>query len=627
MGVFEIISLLGGLAMFLYGMRLMSGSLKESSSGTLKKVMEKFTRNPFTGFLLGVAVTALIQSSTATIVITSGLVAAGIIKAKNSVGIIIGANVGTTVTGQIIRLIDLNGSSSGWLRIFQPSTLAPVALIAGIIMIMFLNFRNSKTIGSIAMGFGILFSGLMNMTAAVNSLNESGIFEHIFTSLGSNPVLGYLAGAGVAFTLQSSSATVGILQALSTSGQLTFKAIYSVLVGVYLGDCVTTAIVCSIGAKADARRVGIIHIIYNLCKTVLVFSGVAIAFAAGWLSGFWDKPIFSGGIADTNTIFNLGCAVLLFPLQGVFLKLSEKIVKDKPGDRSKYQERLDALNPVFFSTPALAFRSCYDVLLAMFDAARDNIVKAIGLLHKFDPKVMESIRKEEDEVDVMADRSSSYLVQFSSHLKTDLHIKIMDQYYKVVTEFERLSDHALNIAETAEDLDRTGLEFSDAGIKEIKVLTDLIERILDVTRQSFSKRDVDAARAIEPLEEVVDDLVGALRDNHLTRMREGRCNVMVDSDFSNLMSDLERISDVCSNIGVATVARVDYELASQAHTYISALHQGKDEEFNAAYNAAHDEYFARLADIESAAEPSQGTAAGTADDIIEGPSDSAGDSV
>ncbi len=630
MGIFDILTLLGGLAMFLYGMRLMSSSLKESSSGTLKKVMEKFTRNPFTAFLLGVLVTALIQSSTATIVITSGLVAAGIIKAKNSVGIIIGANVGTTVTGQIIRLIDLNGSSSGWLQMFKPSTLAPVALIAGIIMIMFLKFRNSNTIGSIAMGFGILFTGLMNMTSAVNSLNESGIFAHIFTSLGSNPVIGYLAGAGVAFTLQSSSATVGILQALSTSGQLTFKAIYSVLVGVYLGDCVTTAIVCSIGAKAEARRVGIIHIIYNLCKTVLVFGGVAIAFAAGWLSGFWDKPIFSGGIADTNTIFNLGCAVLLFPLQGVFLKLSEKIVKDKPGDKSKYQEKLDALNPVFFSTPALAFRSCYDVLLAMYDSAHENIVKAIGLLQKFDTKVMESVRREEDEVDVMADRSSNYLVMLSPYLKSDAHIKIMDQYYKVVTEFERLSDHALNIAETAENLDRTRLSFSEDGIKEIKVLTDLIEKILDVTRQSFAKRDVDAARAIEPLEEVVDDLVGALRDNHLTRMREGRCNVLVDSDFSNLMSDLERISDVCSNIGVATVARVDYELASQAHSYISTLHQGKDEEFNAAYNAAHNEYFERLALVEAPAGTSEGSSglsdAGASDSASAGLADSAGDS-
>ncbi|MBO4326164.1 MAG: Na/Pi cotransporter family protein [Clostridia bacterium] len=594
MSVFDILTLLGGLAMFLYGMRLMSGSLKESSSGTLKKVMEKFTKNPFAAFLLGVLVTALIQSSTATIVITSGLVAAGIIKARNSIGIIMGANVGTTVTGQIIRLIDLNGSSTSWLQIFKPSTLAPVALVAGIILIMFLKFRNSKTIGSIAMGFGILFTGLLNMTAAVNSLNETGVFEKVFTGLGSNPVLGYAAGAGVAFTLQSSSATVGILQALSTSGQLTFKAIYSVLVGVYLGDCVTTAIVCSIGAKVEARRVGIMNILFNLCKTFLVFLGVFIAHSAGWLDAIWNAPIYSGGIANTNTVFNLGCAILLFPMQGVFVLLAEKIVKDKPHEISKYQGKLDALNPVFYTTPALAFRSCYDILLAMFDAAKDNIQKAFGLLDKFDGKVMDSIRAEEDEVDIMADRVSNYLVMFSSHLKSDEHIKILDQYYKVVSEFERLSDHSLNIAETAENLYRTGIGFSEEGKKELKVLTALITDILDCTRQTFAKRDVEAARSIEPLEEVVDDLVGALRDNHLARMREGRCNVLVDSDFANLMSDLERISDVCSNVGVATVARVDYDRASQAHAYISTLHQGGDEEFNKAYTAAHEKYFGML---------------------------------
>ncbi len=600
MSVFDVLTLLGGLAMFLYGMRLMSGSLKEGSSGTLKKVMEKFTKNPFAAFLLGVLVTALIQSSTATIVITSGLVAAGIIKARNSVGIIMGANVGTTVTGQIIRLIDLNGSSASWLQIFKPSTLAPVALIAGIILIMFIKFRNSKTVGSIAMGFGILFTGLLNMTAAVNSLNETGIFEKVFTSFGSNPFLGYIAGAGVAFTLQSSSATVGILQALSMSGQLTFKAIYAVLVGVYLGDCVTTAIVCSIGAKADAKRVGMINIIFNLFKTVLVFAGVTIAHAAGWLDALWNAPMYSGGIANTNTVFNLGCAVLLFPLQLVFVKMAEKIIKDKPEDRSKYQDKLDALNPVFYSTPALAFRSCYDVLNAMFAAARDNILKAIALLDKFDHKVMEEIRIEEDEVDVMADRVSNYLVMFSPHLKSEEHIKILDQYYKVVTEFERLSDHSLNIAETAENLHNTGIGFSEEGKREVKVLTALIERILECTGQTFAKRDVDAARSIEPLEEVVDDLVGALRDNHLRRMREGTCNVLIDSDFANLMSDLERISDVCSNVGVATVARVDYAQASQAHAYISVLHQGGDDAFNSAYTAAHEKYFSML---EDAADP------------------------
>ena len=251
MNIFNILSLLGGLAMFLYGMRLMGDGLKESSSGTLKIVMEKVTNNPVKAFLLGVAVTALIQSSTATIVITSGLVAAGIITLRQSLGIVIGANVGTTVTGQIIRLLDLDSTSVGWLQIFKPSTLAPVALIIGIVLIMGFSFKNAKFAGNIAIGFGILFSGLLNMTASVDSLSGTGLFESLFSRLGSSPLLGYVIGAGVAFVLQSSSATIGILQAFSASGQLHFYAIYAVIVGIYLGDCVTTAIVCSIGARAE----------------------------------------------------------------------------------------------------------------------------------------------------------------------------------------------------------------------------------------------------------------------------------------------------------------------------------------------------------------------------------------
>ena len=290
MDIFNIISLLGGLAMFLYGMRLMGDALKENSSGTLRGAMSKVTNNPFKAFILGLLVTALIQSSTATIVITAGLVSAGILTLHQSLGIIIGANVGTTVTGQIIRLLDLNQSGSvGILRFFQPATLAPVALIIGIVLIMGGFIKNAKSVGSIAMGFGILFTGLLNMTGAVNSLAQSGMVEKLFAGLGENPLMGYLTGAGVAFTLQSSSATVGILQAFSATGMLSFKAIYAVIAGIYLGDCVTTAIVCSIGAKAEAKRVGIVNIFFNLSKTVLVLTAVAVVHRMGLLDGLWEK--------------------------------------------------------------------------------------------------------------------------------------------------------------------------------------------------------------------------------------------------------------------------------------------------------------------------------------------------
>lgn len=583
--------------MFLYGMRLMSGGIKESSSGTLKKIIENITGNPIKAFLLGVLLTAIIQSSTATIVITSGLVAAGVMKVKKTMPIIIGANIGTTVTGQIIRLLDLDSSKSAWLQIFKPSTLAPVALIVGIILIIFLKFKNADRLGSILVGFGILFSGLLNMTGAVSVLNESGVFEKLFTSLGNNPFLGYLAGAGVAFTLQSSSATIGILQALSTSGQLTFGTVCPIIIGVYLGDCTTTAIVCSIGAKADAKRVGVANLLFNFGKTVLVIIGLLIAKATGLISGLWNTVANSGTIANTNSIFNIVCALILLPFSGFIAGLAIKIVKDSPKERTEVDEKLDLMSPVFFPTPALAFNSCYDVLLTMFKSARTNIEDAVGLLFNYDQKVADRIVKVEDKVDLMADRVSKYLVQLSGHISSDYHVRILDQYYKVVTEFERLSDHAMNIMEVAENLNENNTAFSADAQEEIKILFEVLEQILDYTQEAFTHRDEASAKHIEPLEEVVDDLVNALKENHLLRLRKGLCNVYMDTGFSNLMSDLERISDVCSNVGIATVIRVEGDSNIEMHNYIADLHKGKDETFNAEYSKAHETYFEKLDSI------------------------------
>ena len=594
MSIFNVFTLLGGLAMFLYGMRLMGDGLKESSSGTLKVAMEHVTNNPFKAFLLGVAVTAIIQSSTATIVITSGLVGAGIITLRQSLGIVIGANVGTTVTGQIIRLLDVDDSATSWLQFFKPSTLAPLALIIGMLLIMGFKFKNSSRIGTIAIGFGILFSGLMNMTGSVTSLTDSGLFERMFSGLGNNPVIGYLTGAGIAFLLQSSSATIGILQAFSMTGLLSWNAIYAVIVGIYLGDCVTTAIVCSIGAKAEARRVGMVNILFNLSKTVLVLLGVTIAHKLGFLDSLWTRTVNSGLVANTNTIFNLTCALLLFPMLPVYEKLSRRIIKDEAPKAGKYGEIIEALSPTFFQTPALALRSCYNALLTMYEVSRSNIEKAMNLLHVYDENVVDEIMEEEDNIDILNDEVSNYLVALSPHIKEEYQVHILNEYYKVVTEFERLGDHATNIAEMAQDLDRKGLKFSDDAIREIDVLEDLIYRILDLTRLAFEKRDVDAAMQIEPLEEVTDDMVNALHDLHLERLRKGQCSVDVGSSFLNLLSDLERISDVCSNVGVATLTRVNTDLESKAHEFISSLHSGHDETFNERYNAAHKEFFDRL---------------------------------
>lgn len=596
MNIFNIITLFGGLAMFLYGMRIMGNGLQESSSGTLKSVMEKATRNVYMSFILGLAVTALIQSSTATIVITSGLVAAGIITLRQSLGIIVGANVGTTVTGQIIRLLDLNDSAVSWLQIFKPSTLAPVALIIGIIVIMGSKSKKKEQVGTIAMGFGILFTGLLTMSGSVSILNESGALEPLFLRLDESPLIGYLVGASIAFILQSSSATIGILQTFAMTGGLTFRSVYAVIVGIYLGDCVTTAIVCSIGAKADAKRVGIVNILFNLSETVIVLTVVAILHKFGVFNGIWEEAITSGGIANTNTCFNLGCSILLLPVISFYESASKKIVKDGPVPVSPYADKLEALNPNFFHTPAIAFSRCYDALLSMFGAARNNIDKAYSLLTGYDEKVFDEIASEEENIDIFADRISNYLVQFSPFVQSENYTQILNQYYKLISEFERLGDHAVNISEAAQKISENNLTFSSAAVKELRIMKNLLNQILDYTFQAVSKRDINAAKHIEPLEEVVDEIVNRMQENHLDRLAKGECNFVIDNHYVSLLNDIERVSDICSNIGISTIIRADPSVEGVAHDYLSHLHQGDDEDYNRLYKDAYAMYLGLLDD-------------------------------
>ncbi len=594
MDIFNAITLFGGLAMFLYGMRMMGDGLKASSSGTLKKAMERITGTPVKAFLLGLAVTAVVQSSTATIVLTSGRVGAGIISLRQSLGIIIGANVGTTVTGQIIRLLDLNSSGTWFLQFLKPSTLAPLALIIGIIIIMGMKSGDSGKIGHIIIGFGILFSGLLNMADAETVLSDSGIVEQVFSRLGDNPLMAYLSGAGVAFVLQSSSATIGILQAFSTSGQLTFGEIYAVLVGIYLGDCVTTAIVCNIGAKPEAKRVGMVNILFNLSKSFLILAAVAMVHRAGLLDGIWNHAIDSGGIANANTIFNLACAALLLPFVGVYEKISHRLIKDEPVASGKYDEMLDALNPVFIGTPAMAFGRCYDILLVMLQLSKANISRAFGMFTQYDPEIMDRMEEDENHIDNIADRVSNYLIQISATITSHYHVEIMNYYFSAITEFERLGDHALNIAQIATDLHEKNSAFSMEAQAELTVLWNLLDTILNHTSEAFQKQNLAEARQIEPLEQVVDDMVNVLKEHHLERLHKGECGGFNGSEFLNLLSEAARISDVCSNVGVATVARAMPEIKHQVHDYISKLHSGRDEEFNQVYQAAHDNYLRRL---------------------------------
>ena len=599
MTVFNFISLFGGLALFLYGMRLMSRGLEQGSSGALKSAMEKLTTSPVGAFFLGLIATAAIQSSPATIVLTSGLVAAGIISLHQSLGIIIGANVGTTVTGQIIRLLDLNATSASWLNLFKPDTLAPIAAIVGILLIMAFRFRSAQRTGTIVMGFAILFTGLVNMTGAVKPLSESAAFGRLFLTLADKPVLGYLAGMAVAFSIQSSSAAVGILQALSTTGALSFSSVYSVIIGIYLGDCVTTAIVCSVGARAAAKRTGIVHILFNLSGTVLVLVVVAILHRLGVFGSFWAAPITSGGIANTHTVFKLAGAAVLLPVCTVFEKLSRKIIPDDKVSPRRDELDLQALDDNLFEAPELALAAVKKIVAEMASLAAENVRRGFSTLMEFDQEAIDRVGEDEDLIDSLADHAGDYMVRLSPHLGAGRASDRLSYYIKCVDEFERIGDHAVNLTESASELHSRELRFSPGAQEELRLLRELIQEILDKAGKAFLDGDRAEAFRIEPMEEVVDELVAMMRNRHLMRLRTGECSVSDGFIFQDILVNAERISDQCSNIGVHTLSLVDAAVAAMEHDYILHLHQGENEAYNAEYAAVRKRYLARLTGAEN----------------------------
>ena len=600
MTIFNVISLFGGLALFLYGMRLMGNGLKESSSGALKTAMEKVTNNSVVGFFLGMVVTAIIQSSTATIVLTSGLVGAGVITLHQSIGVILGANVGTTITGQIIRLLDLDsGGGASWVDILKPSTLAPLAAIIGILCIMALKTKHAGVIGQIAMGFGILFTGLLNMTAAVSPLSSSESFAQMFVGLADTPVLGFLAGTGVAFLIQSSSATIGILQALSTTGALTFSSVYAIIIGVNIGDCVTTAIVCSIGSRADAKRTGVVHILFNICGSILVIAAIMILRSAGVLDALWDKTLSSGGIANVHTVFRLFSAVVLLPVCGQFEKLSRVIVKDDEKLGTSVERELERLDEKFFTSPALALSGASDAIGAMAQLAREGVLNAMDVLLEYDQRKVDIINENEDSIDLLADKVDNYLIKLSPHVTMGYGNELLNYYIQCFSEFERIGDYAVNLTENAQELRDKGNELSDVAKRELRVMRGALEEILGHAYSSFTALDMRAARRIEPVEEVVDDLVATLRANHIKRVREGKCSTITGLTFLDALVNIERISDQCSNLGVYTLSQSDNSIMSNHHEYIHKLHMGQDETFNRKYSEAHEKYFGELAAIEA----------------------------
>ena len=591
-----IIKLLGGLAMFLYGMEIMGDGLSQSSGSALKNFLGKLTHNPLLGLLTGTIVTAIIQSSTATIVLTVGLIGAGILNLRQAVSIVMGANIGTTVTAQIIRLMDIDSSGGSILAFFKPDTLAPLALIAGIILIMFIKKGVSKNIGLILVGFGVLFIGLISMTDAVEPLAESEAFVKILSRFSDMPILGILTGLVLTVIVQSSSAMVGILQALSSTGVMTFNLVYPIIMGINIGTCVTTAMVCSIGTQKDAKRTGIVHIVFNTIGTVLFMIVMPILQNAGAFPGMWEKIVNSGDIANFQTLFNVITAVLLVPFTNLLVKLSCRIIKDDPVKEDKYPE-LAGLDKNLMVSPAVALSEVAKSVVVMAKAAYDNFCLSLDQFDEYTTENSEDINYWEDRIDNFTDMADHYLVELSRHTDTDRENRELSMLMQCLPNIERIGDHATNFDELALKMEENKVTFSESARQELNIAADAVREIIRLTISALETENDEKARLIEPLEEVIDDMVIMLKDRHTARLCQGVCNINAGLVFMEILTNLERTADQCSNIAMLVLGKHNNALLKNQHQYLNELHASTDVSYIQEHEKRRQQYLVPLENI------------------------------
>ena len=595
--VLTLIKLLGGLAMFLYGMEVMGDGLKQGSGEALKNFLGKLTHNALLGLLTGALVTAVIQSSTATIVLTVGLIGAGILNLQQAVSIVLGANIGTTVTAQIIRLMDINSAGGSLLSFFKPDTLAPLALLIGIILIMFIKKNATKNVGMICIGFGILFTGLLSMTDAVEPLAESQMFIDVLSYFSSVPLLGIVTGLVFTVIIQSSSAMVGILQALSVTGVITFDLVYPMIMGINLGTCVTTALVCSIGSSKDAKRTGVVHIVFNCIGTVLFMIVMSLIRSAGFFPDLWNSVSDSGMIANFQTLFNLITALVLLPFTNWLVKLSCLIVKDDPVPEDKYPE-LAALDEKLMISPALALESVSKSLTAMIKAACDNVALSLEQFKTYDEKRAAAIEATEERIDQFTDNAENYFVQLSQNIENDRDNRLLNMFMQCTPNVERIGDYATNFDEMAKKLADANQSFSEGAQKEFDILTDAILEILRLTAEAIETDNEQTVRRIEPLEEVIDDMVLLLKNRHTARLRQGICSIDTGLIFIDALTHLERSADQCSSIAMLILGKSDDEITKNHHRYLHELHATGDQAYLSEHQKRREQYLTPLEAIQ-----------------------------
>lgn len=594
--VISIITMAGGLAFFLFGMNILGSGLEKLSGGRMEKTLEKMTSNIFKSLLLGILVTAAIQSSSATTVIVVGLVNAGILKLRNAIGVIMGANIGTTVTSIILSLGDVDTVASGnsAMELLKPTTLAPLVAVIGIVIVMSSKRSKQKVIGEVMVGFGILFNGMFIMTDAVAPLSESPVFIELFSTL-SNPILGILAGTIVTAVIQSSSASVGILQAISTSGAITYSAAIPIIMGQNIGTCITS-LISSVGANINAKRAAMVHLYFNIIGTVLFIVGVyTIQYTVGF--SFWEDKIDMAGISGVHIIFNLITTAIFIPFTGLLEKLAVMTVRRKTGgDQEDILPEVAALDERFLRSPSLALGQCEEVIAHMGAYAKKNCARSIKLFTKYDPKKMESIKEFEDAIDRLEDKTNSYLLKLTECELTSVESRTITYYLKQISEFERVGDYAINIAEVAQNLYENGTKFSDKALSELAAIGDAVDEIIGLTLEAYKTKDLAIATQVEPLEETIDAMEDTLKARHIDRLKNGKCAIDGGIMFIELLTNLERISDHCSNAAVHIIGFSNEKDNLHHHEYIKRIHDGEVAEYNIKAEYYHQKYFTRISD-------------------------------
>ena len=572
MDLFDVLTLIGGLSLFLFGMNIMGQALERKAGNKLKDLLAKMTNSKFKGFLTGLVITAVIQSSSATTVMVVGFVNSGLMTLRQAINVIMGANIGTTITSWILSLGDIDGSSV-LITLLKPTSFTPILALVGIIFYMFLKDDSKKDIGSILLGFATLMFGMDTMSNAVSGLANVPGFSNLFI-LFTNPLLGVLVGALLTAIIQSSSASVGILQALSSTGQVTYGAAVPIIMGQNIGTCVT-CLLSSIGTNKNARRAAVVHLLFNTIGTVVILTLFCIIKTVVYIPLLSEQASMFG-IALTHSIFNVLSVIILLPMSALLEKLALRII---PDDKTK--EKYDELDTRLFVTPTLALAQAKSSLSDMADTSRKAITMALKSVNNYSDKLYEDILKQEDKNDRYEDKIGTYLVDLSSkNTLSEGESKEVSKMLKIIGDLERIADHAINIGQASRELRDKNLSLSEDAIKEMDSMLNAVKECVDLSLLAFEKDDLSIALKVPPLEEVIDELKAKLRANHIDRVKRRQCSIEAGFIWSDLLTNLERVGDHCNNIATEIIDDLNYD---NRYFHKTKRHASDDEGYDAMY--------------------------------------------